>query len=277
MSNVYDFPSSNHSHVNSGNSKKIRDHLTDFYSIYPEIKRLSSELLVLDGSDENTCYSKRPFVNARIIAEKLNLQVREVPGKFIDNKHAVLIKEKGIILLNKSDNQGEQLFSIAHEIFHYIFWIDQLFLQNEKMALIAEKKRIWTKQLNNEELQDSKTLKKKLNNNYSERRFAAREFEEAFEKDIAIEDEIADYFAANLLIPIERFILWVNKPEKDIARAFRVVDKSIEKRKTEIVFELELLSPEKQISETEMGKEALVTNDMILEAGGHAIHDFMET
>ena len=48
-----------------------------------------------------------------------------------------------------------------------------------------------------------------------------------------IEEEIADYFAANLLVPTERFMLWEDKTDKEIARIFRVTKKCIKKRREE--------------------------------------------
>lgn len=55
-------------------------------------------------------------------------------------------------------------------------------------------------------------------------------------------EEIADYFAANLLVPIERFMLWENKSNKDIAKAFKVSVGCIKKRREEIKLELEFMS-----------------------------------
>jgi len=57
-----------------------------------------------------------------------------------------------------------------------------------------------------------------------------------------INEEIADYFAANLIVPAERFLLWEDKPDEEIARAFGVTEKCIRKRREEIVYELEFIS-----------------------------------
>jgi len=46
-------------------------------------------------------------------------------------------------------------------------------------------------------------------------------------------EEIADYFAANLLVPTERFLLWKNKENEEIAKAFMVSVECIKKRKEE--------------------------------------------
>ena len=59
----------------------------------------------------------------------------------------------------------------------------------------------------------------------------------------AINKEIADYFAANLLVPTERFILWEDKSDSKIAKAFKVSKACIKKRREEIEHELEFLTP----------------------------------
>jgi len=55
-------------------------------------------------------------------------------------------------------------------------------------------------------------------------------------------EEIADYFAANLLVPIERFMLWEDKTDEEIATAFKVPVECIRKRRDEIDLELEYLA-----------------------------------
>jgi len=52
------------------------------------------------------------------------------------------------------------------------------------------------------------------------------------------DEEISDYFAANLLVPTERFILWEDKSDSKIAKAFKVPIKCIKKRREEIQFEI---------------------------------------
>jgi len=55
-------------------------------------------------------------------------------------------------------------------------------------------------------------------------------------------EEIADYFAANLLVPIERFMLWEDKPDDEIAEKFKVPVECIKKRREEVALELEYLA-----------------------------------
>ena len=52
------------------------------------------------------------------------------------------------------------------------------------------------------------------------------------------DEETADYFAANLLVPTSRFILWEDKPDNVIAKAFNVPIKCIKKRREEIQSEI---------------------------------------
>jgi Zn-dependent peptidase ImmA (M78 family) len=53
-----------------------------------------------------------------------------------------------------------------------------------------------------------------------------------------VDEELADYFAANLLVPTSRFLLWKDKSNRQIAKAFRVPVKCIIKRRKEIQHEI---------------------------------------
>jgi len=55
-------------------------------------------------------------------------------------------------------------------------------------------------------------------------------------------EEIADYFSANLLVPLERFVLWKDRPDDEIAAAFQVPAACIKKRREEAALELEYLA-----------------------------------
>lgn len=54
-------------------------------------------------------------------------------------------------------------------------------------------------------------------------------------------EEMADYFASNLLVPIERFLLWEEKTDRAIAKAFKVSPACIKKRRQEITYETEFI------------------------------------
>jgi len=51
------------------------------------------------------------------------------------------------------------------------------------------------------------------------------------------DEETADYFAANMLVPTERFILWEDRSDREIAKAFKVPIRCIKKRREEALFE----------------------------------------
>jgi len=120
------------------------------------------------------------------------------------NKHACLFGNT--VFLNNEDSREKQCFSIAHEIFHFIS------REENEMQAVARQGEAWKK----ENEGNPKTY-------------------------IEI---IADYFAANLLIPTELFILFDEKTDKEIALIFDVEEKCIKKRRTEIEQEIALLEPE---------------------------------
>ena len=83
------------------------------------------------------------------------------------------------------------------------------------------------------------------------------------------EEEIADYFAANLLVPIERFILWENETDELIADKFKVSSKCIQKRRGEIERERDFMIPKNQSSNTkieELDTASIDELDSVLEA-----------
>ena len=60
------------------------------------------------------------------------------------------------------------------------------------------------------------------------------------------EEEIADYFAANLLVPTERLLLLEDKSDYEIAQEFNVTLGCIQKRREEMENELYLIFPPKE-------------------------------
>jgi Zn-dependent peptidase ImmA (M78 family) len=104
-----------------------------------------------------------------------------------------------------------------------------------------------------------------------------KEIKKAFDDVITetVEEEIADYFAANLLVPTERFILWEEKTDEEIARAFGVTMECIRKRrKEEIENELYFLTPENLSSDVKMEDHApLSVNEMDKILEGYCLHD----
>jgi len=90
-----------------------------------------------------------------------------------------------------------------------------------------------------------------------------------------IEEEIADYFAANLLVPIELFALWEDKSDNKIAQAFGVPKKCIKKRrKYEVEHETDYITSEFLTFSRNTNTSVPITqNEKKHITGGHNIHD----
>jgi Zn-dependent peptidase ImmA (M78 family) len=76
-----------------------------------------------------------------------------------------------------------------------------------------------------------------------------------------LNEEIADYFAANLVVPTERFILWEYKSDEEIATAFGVTVECIKKRKEEIENELYFMAPKDLASDVKIEEMVPLTPD----------------
>jgi len=88
------------------------------------------------------------------------------------------------------------------------------------------------------------------------------------------DEEIADYFAANLLVPTEQFILWQNKTNEEIAKAFKVDERCIEKRRHEILHEIDFITPKNLASDIILENQIPLSSDELYHlAGGLTIHD----
>jgi Zn-dependent peptidase ImmA (M78 family) len=90
-----------------------------------------------------------------------------------------------------------------------------------------------------------------------------------------IEEEIADYFAANLLVPTEVFAIWENKLNSEIARKFGVPIKCIKKRrKFEIEQELRYTTSEYLSFCGKINTSVpLIPNESTHIVGGYDTHD----
>jgi len=200
--------------------KNIRDFIQDFYTIYPTIRSQVAQILPYDNTVDN---AKKPVVDIEAIARKIGImEILYVQPEAVGNKHSQLL-ENDIILLNKEDSLMEQRFSIAHDI--------AFFLSKDNTSNIPFVVRTVNKQW------------EYLNENLvSTNEFDIRRMKPGFhmEMEKAIEKEVADYFAANLLVPTERFILWEDKTDEEIARAFCVSVSCIQKRRLEIKKENEI-------------------------------------
>jgi len=194
-------------------------------------------LVLKDGINSIIPQKKNQHVDIEAIAKECGItNIRRIPSKGILDKHAFLIGTE--IYVNREDNPEKQRFAIAHEIFHFLTnW-----LVSDSMQAVARQGEAWKKQ----------------NAGSAE----------------AVAEVVADYFAANLLIPTERFVLWEDKSNEEIANAFGVEAKCIRKRREEIEHELDLMVPQNLSSNVDLENQAplsLDDLDHILE--GYNNHD----
>jgi len=189
-------------------------------------------------------FSENPSVDIETIAKKVGITdiQRVLPqictdAGIVNIKHAVLIGT--VIFLNSNDNSEKQRFSIAHEIYHFLQRKPE---ENDLLQIVARQGEAWKK-----ENEGSTT---------------------------AVEETIADYFAANLLIPTERFVLWEDKTDEEIADAFGVEPKCIRERKKELGHELDLLLPKSLSSNVKIEEISPLSLDELKTAlEDHSIHD----
>jgi len=187
------------------------------FNFFPIIKHSINDLLG-DGDG----YAENPKVDIVSLAKNIGIKdilyvSKEEIGTKYPKAHAFIDERNSIIYVRDDDNPEKQRFSIAHEIFHYLFVLFNK--DGSALSVVARRGNTWK--------------------------------EENADSEEAEGEDIADFFAANLLVPTERFILWDEKPVNEIASAFGVEVKCIEKRKKEIDHELRLLTPKDILSDTD--------------------------
>jgi len=194
------------------------------------------DLLIPQNDDAS--FTENPSVDIMDVAKKVGItEVLRVQSEKVSGPHAHLDGSK--IFLNNHDSPEKQRFSIAHEIFHSCMKRTE---EDNLIRAVARQGEAW----------------KKKNAGSVE----------------ALEEIIADYFAANLLIPTERFILWEDKTDDEIARAFGVEPKCIKKRREEIALELEQLLPKNLSSDVKIEELTPLSLDALKDVmEGHSIHD----
>jgi len=181
-------------------------------------------------------YSENPLVDIQTIARNVGItDIQQVPPEEVQDKHALLIGTT--IFLNNQDSPKKHRFSIAHEIFHFI----SRHGTSNIMEAVARQGEAWKK-------------------------------EHANSSEVFME-ETADYFAANMLIPTERFILWEDKTDEEIAAAFGVEPKCIKTRREEIDYELNCMAPQNLSSDVKIEEQVpLALDELGLILGGRNIH-----
>jgi Zn-dependent peptidase ImmA (M78 family) len=180
--------------------------------------------LLAKYDDPEKIYSIDPSVDILKIAKAcgINEILYVSPGK-LHGEHAIF--EDGIVKIDERDTEGQRLFDIAHEVGHIVF---------NHIDMSVE---------------------------YAVARQGTRRKPELSPQERKIED-LADHFAANLLIPIHRFQLWEDKSNKEIARAFKVEERCIQKRREEIRPETSILTAAMSVSSMEEIVDGSVNLDL---------------
>jgi Zn-dependent peptidase ImmA (M78 family) len=213
--------------------KNNRAEFINFYSIFPSIKYLADNLLPKDNCE---IFTKNPSVDIESIAKNNGItEILPAPPDEVFGKHAHLIRT--IIYINNQGSPEKRRFSIAHEIFHLLMRDKN----DDGLRAVARQGEAW-------KIENAGSLE-------------------------AITEEIADYFAANLLIPTERFVLWEDKSDEDIAKAFGVETKCIRKRREEIAHELDIMTPKDLSSDVNVKEQSSLSFDELDNIlGGHNIN-----
>ena len=162
-----------------------------------------------------------PSVDIMKIAKACGInEVILVPSNQLNGKHAVV--ENGVVMIDENDAEGQRLFDLAHEVGHIVFnqitHMDIVVKFDNKSYILQSMK-------------------------YKAARHGTKRKPELSPGERGIEDFI-DHFAANLLVPINRFQLWEDKTDKEIAEAFKVEEKCIKKRRQEVSYEISVLTSE---------------------------------
>ena len=226
-----------------------RDYVVNAPGIFAAIKNLIDKILPYTDDDNESSIGD-PLIDIEAIARRLGITdiqriapIMPTENGYATFKHAILLGT--VVFLNINDNKEKQRFSIAHEIFHFVSRAEN----DNGLQAVARHGEAWKKEhTGNPELSQKVFI-----------------------------EEVADYFAANLLVPTERFVLLEDKSDDEIALTFGVESKCIKKRREEeIEIELNQMAPksifidamEATRDETPLSLDEL---DTILE--GHCRHE----
>jgi Zn-dependent peptidase ImmA (M78 family) len=182
--------------------------------------------LLLKYDDPTKNLTIDPSVDINKIAKACGIKrIMYVSPDQLDGEHAVF--KDSTVKIDKTDTDGQRTFDLAHEVGHIVFnhitkSIELKIVQPGSGAKVDFP--LFTTSVV-----------------YKAARQGTRRKSELPPDERQIED-FFDYFAANLLIPIDRFQLWEDKTDKKIAEAFKVEAKCIKKRRREVEYETDILT-----------------------------------
>ena len=194
-------------------------------------EKVNELLLTHDDLSKNPTID--PSVDILSIAKACGVKdVKYVPPENLNGEHAVFID--GVVSIDETDADGQRIFNLAHEVGHIVFnHITIHTTETIRFRVVRQKTDIDTIQpfVTETELE------------YKAARHGAKRKSELSPREQKIEDFL-DRFAANLLVPIHRFQLWEDKTDLEIAKAFKVEEKCIKKRREEVKHEVSILTLE---------------------------------
>jgi len=178
--------------------------------------------------------TKNPAIDPAVDIEKIALacgvkKVEYVSSDKLDGKHATF--SDGIVKIDETDAPGQRRFDLAHEIGHIVFQYFTTDTIKDVGFQIVRKENGDTviKPFFAEKI--SKKAARQGESRKSELPLGEQKIE-----------DFLDHFAANLLVPINRFQLWEDRGDEEIAKAFNVEEKCIIKRREEVKHELNILA-----------------------------------
>jgi hypothetical protein len=187
-------------------------------------QKVNELLLTHDDRAKNLIVD--PSVNIMRIAKACGVKrVVCVSPKQLNGEHAVY--KNGVVKIDETDRDGQRTFDLAHEVGHIVF---NHITKSIEFKIVQPGSGVkgyfplFTKSIV-----------------YEAARQGARGKSELPPVEQELED-FFDYFAANLLVPIDRFQLWEDKTDKKIAEAFKVEAKCIKKRRCEVEYEMDILT-----------------------------------
>ena len=189
-------------------------------------QKVNELLLKYENPSKDTVIN--PSVDIMKIAQACKVKkVMRVSSEQLNGKHADV--KNGIVRIDENDTEGQYNFDLAHEVGHIVF--------NHITKSIEYKV---TQPGENGKPESSFII---TTTEYKAARQGTTKKSELSPEEREIED-FFDRFAANLLVPINRFQLWEDRPDKEIAEAFKVEEKCIAKRRHEVAHEINILTRE---------------------------------
>lgn len=188
---------------------------------------------LLSRYDTEKPWSVTPVVDIDMIAKCCGIkEIIPVPSSQLEEGIRAVIEGDTIKMVEEDYSyEGQRRFNIAHEIGHIFYEHVHFNIPDDLKHLVINNDKEPCKI---EEIPYASDIVKRNKKAARGKISKTRQEEE--------KEELADHFAANLLVPIHRFQFWENKNDDEIAQEFNVAKDCIVKRRKELEDELRILS-----------------------------------